>query len=157
MWKTTITESIKTTSIVYYRNILGQANAGFYAQEDLGLSFGNMPSMIWELIPYSFVVDWVVNVGDWLKASRPRLDLEIMGSCTSHHQSVTNQRICVASTRTDTGASVIPTTSMYTSELQKLLRVSTAPLPVYPQVAFEFDNLIHNIDSLTLIHQRIPR
>jgi len=27
----------------------------------------------WELVPYSFVIDWFVGVGDWLDANQPSL------------------------------------------------------------------------------------
>lgn len=34
----------------------------------LGLSLRDMPSTIWELIPFSFVIDWFVNFGDYFSA-----------------------------------------------------------------------------------------
>lgn len=37
------------------------------------------PSTVWELIPLSFVVDWVVNVGDYLTALRPVSDVQHEG------------------------------------------------------------------------------
>jgi hypothetical protein len=40
--------------------------ASLYAELDSwGINLS--PSLIWEAIPFSFVVDWVVNVGGWLK------------------------------------------------------------------------------------------
>lgn len=34
---------------------------------------------IWELTPFSFVVDWFVNVGDWLQVITPNPDLNVLG------------------------------------------------------------------------------
>jgi hypothetical protein len=34
--------------------------------EHLGFEFGNLPSVFWELIPYSWVVDYFTNVGNFL-------------------------------------------------------------------------------------------
>jgi len=31
------------------------------------------PAAIWDVIPFSFVIDWFVNVGDWLHKNRPQL------------------------------------------------------------------------------------
>lgn len=28
--------------------------------------FSNVPALLWELVPFSFVVDWAIGVGDWL-------------------------------------------------------------------------------------------
>lgn len=38
-----------------------------------GFSLANVPSTIWELTPYSFVVDWFVNTGDFIRALTPRI------------------------------------------------------------------------------------
>lgn len=37
----------------------------------LGLRVSDIPSTAWELIPLSFVADWAINVGDWLRAITP--------------------------------------------------------------------------------------
>lgn len=44
----------------------------------LGLSILDVPSAAWELIPYSFVVDWFIKVGDWIQAWAPQLDFKIL-------------------------------------------------------------------------------
>jgi hypothetical protein len=31
------------------------------------------PAAIWDVIPFSFVVDWFINIGSWLHNNRPRL------------------------------------------------------------------------------------
>jgi len=39
-------------------------NPGFQKAASLGLI--NVPALAWELVPFSFVVDYFINVGDWL-------------------------------------------------------------------------------------------
>lgn len=43
--------------------------------DELAALFGtrlrDIPATIWELVPYSFVIDWFTNVGDWLQAITP--------------------------------------------------------------------------------------
>lgn len=43
------------------------------------------PSIVWNAIPYSFVVDWVVDVGSWLRQFSPNdLGLEVVINDASH-------------------------------------------------------------------------
>lgn len=37
----------------------------------LGLRVRDLPATAWELVPLSFVVDWAINIGDWLQAITP--------------------------------------------------------------------------------------
>lgn len=37
----------------------------------LGLDVTSLPGLVWELVPYSFVLDWFVGVGTYLSAIRP--------------------------------------------------------------------------------------
>lgn len=48
-----------------------------------GLSWQNMPSAAWELTPWSFVVDWFLNVGDYIRAITPKLDAQVLCSTTT--------------------------------------------------------------------------
>lgn len=50
---------------------------GFY--EDLGFNTRNLVGLPWELLKYSFVVDWFVNVGDVIYANIPRPQYEELG------------------------------------------------------------------------------
>lgn len=45
----------------------------------LGLDLYSVPSTVWEVIPYSFVVDYYVNVGAWLSAITPSPLFEVLG------------------------------------------------------------------------------
>lgn len=55
--------------------------------EDLGSMFGtrpsDLPTTIWEAIPYSFVADWFINVGDWLQATTPNPNVIVRGNWTT--------------------------------------------------------------------------
>lgn len=41
---------------------------GVSYSKGLGFRLQDIPSAVWEVIPYSFVVDWFVNVGDYIQA-----------------------------------------------------------------------------------------
>jgi hypothetical protein len=55
----------------------------FSVAQDFGVSLYDVPEAAWELIPYSFLVDYVLNVGDLLAAQRATQTQKILGSCTT--------------------------------------------------------------------------
>jgi hypothetical protein len=48
---------------------------------NIGFSTKGLITLPWELIPYSFVVDWFANVGDYLNAITPLFNVKQLGSC----------------------------------------------------------------------------
>lgn len=50
----------------------------FSVPADFGVSLDDIPEAAWELIPYSFVVDYFVNVGDVLAAARALRQFKIL-------------------------------------------------------------------------------
>lgn len=66
--------------------------------DNVGLSTKNLVSLPWELIPYSFVADWFLNLGDVLKALIPLPGVKPLGSCvTTTRVTQTNWNILNAS------------------------------------------------------------
>jgi len=49
--------------------------------EDLGFTSKGLATLPWELVRYSFVVDWAVNLGDFLGALVPAVGWKMLGSC----------------------------------------------------------------------------
>lgn len=48
-----------------------------------GFSWRELPSVAWELVPYSFVLDWFANTGDFIRAIQPRAGVNVLGSWTT--------------------------------------------------------------------------
>lgn len=57
--------------------------------KQFGLTWRELPSTAWELTPWSFVVDWFINVGDYLRAIVPKLDVRYL-SCSQTIERITN-------------------------------------------------------------------
>lgn len=53
---------------------------GEQLQELLGLRPHDLPRTLWERTPFSFVLDWFGNVGDWLSAVTPNPSITVRGS-----------------------------------------------------------------------------
>lgn len=49
----------------------------------LGLNASNIPGLLWELTPLSFVFDRFVSIGTWIAAKRPKPGTEVLGATHS--------------------------------------------------------------------------
>jgi hypothetical protein len=67
--ETDFTENVKTTYGVR-AGILYQFQND--PMSDFGFSWSELPISAWELVPFSFVVDWFINVGDYIQAITPK-------------------------------------------------------------------------------------
>jgi hypothetical protein len=65
------TEDIQVRAYCHYK-----ADMTYLPARDFGLT--ELPLTAWELVPFSFVVDWFVNIGDWLEALTPKLGIKIL-------------------------------------------------------------------------------
>lgn len=53
------------------------------------LGFTNPVNLAWELLPYSFVIDWLIPIGDWLNSLDAAIGLEeIYGTVTTKYKSI---------------------------------------------------------------------
>jgi hypothetical protein len=98
------------------------------------------PQIIWDAIPFSFVVDWFFRVGDWLHANfaKPNLDvlLRIIDFCASTKAEVIyNAVLTIASEATDPHA-LEPTTNLvqfkYSDSARRYCRIPQNPVLVDP-------------------------
>lgn len=74
-----VTEKVLCASGVYYKIPMNYSPAA----RALGLGLHNVAGSLWNLAPYSWVVDQIVNVGDWIQASNPDPDLLYLGKYTT--------------------------------------------------------------------------
>lgn len=116
----------------------------------LGLSPTQLLSVGWEMIPFSFVADWVVDVGSWLRAWEPKPWILYLGSCVS---------VKTETTRISSGASVgmgygtkptqIPgATRCVVTQLDRTIETLTPPLA--PPLTGEALSLSRQLDSMSL-------
>lgn len=51
--------------------------------DTFGVNLHQLPVTGWELIPFSFVADWFVNIGPWIEAITPKAGVKILGEWTT--------------------------------------------------------------------------
>lgn len=148
-WRYTVFREYTVTSHVYYKvrdtNMSTNVGGGIY----------NLFPLAWELVPYSFVVDWFINVGDFLRASYPRPDHIELGNSVGF-----KTRIVATAVLTDyfaiTGGTgwrltkPLPLTCNTIDTWEAYTRVKKYPLPAFPQVNYAFSNVKHAFDSAAL-------
>lgn len=74
----TLNQKVRASAGVLYR--MKESSESERAAQAFGLNARSIPSTLWELTPYSFVVDWFVGVGPWIEAIVPRPDITVLGS-----------------------------------------------------------------------------
>lgn len=86
----------KGEAVVYF-----EYGAGFgqidYVLHKYGLHPNQMPYLLWQLVPLSFMLDWFVDVGTWVKAITPKWGFKILGCSASQKTSTRISRISTMS------------------------------------------------------------
>lgn len=60
--------------------------------DTFGTSMSRIPVTGWELIPFSFVADWFVNIGPWIEAITPKAGIQVLGSWTTVDEEASTTR-----------------------------------------------------------------
>lgn len=77
----TFTTSRETTEEVKVRAGITYEQTGQVS--NFGLNFQQLPSAVWEVIPYSFVADWFANIGSYIEAMSPKVGVRVKGKWTT--------------------------------------------------------------------------
>lgn len=123
----------------------------------LGLRPRDIIPTVWELIPYSFVADWFVNIGDWLQAITPVPGITVRGhwvtSCIETAVSTVDSIAFMYPSQHVTdwqgplGSNVITTS--------KFQRICNQPLSFTPTLTAKPLSMLHQADAMALLLQPI--
>jgi hypothetical protein len=121
----------------------------------LGLT--NPALVAWELVPYSFVFDWFVGVGDYLQACTALQGLIIDRAMISTMTSVEGSTSWNDNSWTSGGTQFVPSSGSMSTKDRNYFRdpLSVSPSDLYPvrnRDPFSFGKLV---TSLSLIRQRV--
>lgn len=123
--------------------------------QNIGFSTKGLITVPWELTPYSFVADWFVNFGDYLKALVPLPSLKQLGSVITTYRAA--ETIYTPSSFFGDGDYAVirnPSGSVSSSEITKV-RNSLRPPKLVVRTDFRFDDAIRLADSASLLLQKM--
>lgn len=125
------------------------------ALSELGVTTKNFFTLPWELVPWSFVLDWVVNVGDLLGSIAPSPGYKQLGSCLVLERHTVTSYVPVQ-TVASSGYSVLsPMTGGFESSVRTKSRGALSTPGLTIKSDFRFSNLTRALDAIALATQAI--
>jgi len=154
--ETRYTIECKVSAGVIY--VVDLDNSG-YERSLFGLNPRNIPSTIWELVPYSFVVDWFMNISGWLAVIMPNPAVSIRGNwVTTKLKSSEELELLKAEVYVSTAPATLYTQGggRCTETVDHLVREVNLPTPnTLPSLDLDFKSGTHLIDAAALMIQRV--
>lgn len=138
------TVQMKTVATLYYKRSSNPYN-------DIGISYWDIPNLVWEKIPFSFCVDWVFNIGDWLRSHVTNPNCSPLGTCLSFKNITVWRAMITHAWHTWFPNEYVSVKSEYTEVYETLERALNTSAPTFPSVNKEIANLNRTLDSLSLL------
>lgn len=149
--------AIETYSELSVRcTILDEVEATWW--DNAGLSMKNLAMLPWELLPYSFVVDWFANVGDYLASLYPLSNAGALGSCTviEINTSLTWQSTSCSLTHSYWNqGGMLPPHGFTAKEKSKSRRTGVAEPVLMLRNQYRMTELLQSIDAISLLTQKL--
>lgn len=148
--------SAKVSSGVLYE--LQDANFEDATARRMGLRLSDVPASVWELVPYSFVVDRFIDIGKWLEAIVPKPGVKVLGTWTTTvDRQLNTHRVVSAKINVATSPATLyaRTGGTYVEEIHNVTRVANPSIPLLPTVNYRDLNLMQQIDHCALIIARL--
>lgn len=127
--------------------------------DDLGFTSKGLTTLPWELVSYSFVADWFLNIGDLLGALVPAgPGWKSLGSCLVMDKVVTNTYTAKSTVSTSSAWNLtrgVTGTVAITYHLKWRQGLEAPGLVIKSD--FRFDKVQRCIDSLSLLSQQVNR
>lgn len=143
-WNETLV--LRATSLDEYSASIGS---------NMGFTLKGLVSLPWELVPYSFVVDWLLNIGDFINAIIPAFGVSQLGSCITREGSL-SRYIEMTNPRPISGYAIDSPPSAFLTELRHYKTRLPGPLSsgVVIKSDFRLTSATRLLDALALTVQK---
>lgn len=121
----------------------------------LGMTSKDILPTAWEIMPFSFVMDWFVNVGDWLSAVTPNPFVEVLGSWVTSTAIGTRKTSGTWFWSPNSGPDLTGTLSPNTYVIKRIVRTVSPDIMAYPVPKGKLLSALQTADGLGLITQKI--
>lgn len=119
--------------------------------DSFGLRPRDLAVTAWELIPFSFVVDWFVNVGPWLQALSPVPGIDVRGHWITTVENITTQTDCSKLIKVGQGYPSGDATGVGGSSTLQRVRVTRQTAPAMTFTPIVRPTTLSTINSLTAV------
>lgn len=141
---------VRWTATAYSRNRLTLARR-------LGVDLRSMLLSGYEGVPYSFVLDWAVDVGSWMAASIPTAEVMDLGNTLSSKK-IISSKTWVNQIASYAGMEdAVPCNSLMEVSGTTYDRGCAIPIPALPQVNLDMSRLSRKLDALSLTWQQVSK
>jgi hypothetical protein len=145
----TVSDRVQIRAMSLDEHVLSEAN-------NVGLTSKGLITLPWELVRYSFVLDWFLTVGDFLGAITPAFGWTQLGSCYVIRR---EQAVSINALDTIPGAGYVidtPCSGGFTYLRDTRQRIVGLPAPgVVVRSDFRFSNLSRCLDAFALLAQQV--
>jgi hypothetical protein len=138
----------------YRAYVLYSVKEDWFKAHKLGaLSLGQTA---WELVPFSFVIDWFVDIGEWLAAIEPRAGITYLCHGVVRRGSYEKKGL-ITGTISDSGSSLpgwLGQADLYKTSMKQ--RITSLDAPLRPSIDVRL-NVKRGIDSIALFVQQASK
>lgn len=146
-----------------YTRITESASVYYYPLPDfgspmaeLGVSIHQIPRLLYNLTPYSFVLNWIIDFDTWLGAISPKLYLARLGS-TSSRKSVCVKTTSLKSVWLYGYGPKAPAKGQHESVVTQYLRDRDYGSAMIPMVTWPLKNFERSLSAISLLWQKMPK
>lgn len=157
-WCLRCRREIKTETVHRFQRFYRITDPALYRGFQRGGTLFQVPSLMWELVPLSFAIDWWLGVGDFLYAMTPNPSIAVLGNTYSISIQETNT---VFSTHAaypfpfnSQSKWVSPAMAYFRWKRKYYLRVFVNPVVAQPKLDLGYNSWKHAVDALALINQK---
>lgn len=157
-WCLRARRSVVTETKYRFQRYYRITDPALYRGFQRGGTLFQVPTLLWELVPLSFAVDWWLGVGDWLYALTPNPSIKILGNTLSVLKEETDTVFTTHAAYpfpfTNDAKWVSPANTHFSWKRKFYYREVVDPILAQPTLSLGYESWKHGVDALALITQR---